>query len=112
MTATLARRRETIPRRRRAALWAVGFVVLWLAIGFLRGPALGADAMAAFENPRLVTAVTTTTFPAIPPFMLVQVQATVTEPGGAFYTSAQLFLVEPFTGWTVNLSSVGLAPSA
>jgi hypothetical protein len=86
--------------------------VLWLVVGILRSPSIGADAFAAFEAPRTISAATTTIFPGIPPFFIVQVQATVTEPGGASYTSAQFLLVEPFTGWTLNISGVGLAPSA
>jgi hypothetical protein len=86
----------------------VAVVALWVIVGLVRGPSLAAAAFAAFESPRTVSVTQTTT---IPPF-LVQVQATVTEPGGASYPSAQVFLVEPFTGWWVNLSQIGLAPSA
>ncbi len=112
--ATVAQRSTSthIPRRRQVAFVALVLVALWLVVGFLRSPSIGADALAAFEAPRTISSATTTTFPAIPPFFIVQVQATVTETGGASYTSAQFFLVEPFTGWTLNLSGVGLAPSA
>jgi hypothetical protein len=101
-----------VPRRRQVAFVAPVLVVLWLVVGILRSPSIGADAFAAFEAPRTISAATTTIFPGIPPFFIVQVQATVTEPGGASYTSAQFLLVEPFTGWTLNISGVGLAPSA
>jgi hypothetical protein len=114
LMATVARRTTSppVPRRPQVALVALAFVALWLVVGFVRGPAIGVDGLAAFEAPRTISAATTTTFPALPPFFIVQVQATVTEPGGAAYTSAQFLLVEPFTGWTVNLSGAGLAPSA
>jgi hypothetical protein len=111
---TVARRSTlaAVPRRRHVAFVALVLVALWLAVGFLRSPSIGVDGLSAFETPRTISAATTTTFPAIPPFFIVQVQATVTEPGGAAYTSSQFLLVEPFTGWTINLSGAGLAPSA
>jgi hypothetical protein len=112
--ATVARRSTSAPvrRRRRVAFVAVVLVALWLVVGFVRSPSIGVDGLAMFEAPRTISAAATTTFPAIPPFFIVQVQATVTEPGGAAYTSSQVFLVEPFTRWTINLSGSGLAPSA
>jgi hypothetical protein len=94
-------------RRRQIAVVAVTVVAIWVLVGLVRGPSLAAAAFAAFESPRTVSVVQTTT---IPPFV-VEVQATVTEPRGASYPSAQVFFVEPFTGWWVNLSQIGLAPS-
>jgi hypothetical protein len=112
--ATVARRSTLahVPRRRQVALVALVLVALWLVIGFVRSPSIGVDGLATFEAPRTISAATTTTSPFIPPFFIVQIQATVTEPGGAAYTSAQFVLVEPFTGWTIDLSGAGLAPSA
>jgi hypothetical protein len=95
-------------RGRPIAVVVLAVVVLWLVVGLIRGPSLAAAAFAAFESPRTVSVIQTTT---IPPFV-VQVEATVTEPGGASYPSSQVFFIEPFTGWWVNLSQIGLAPSA
>ncbi len=72
-------------RGRAIALAVVAAIVLWVVVGLLRGPTVGADAFAAFESPRAVTMVETTTFP---PFV-VHVQGTVTEAGGASYTSTR-----------------------
>jgi hypothetical protein len=108
-------RRSTLaqaPRRRQVALVALVLVALWLVVGFVRSTSIGMDGMATFKAPRTISVATTTTFPVISPFFVVQVEATVTEPGGAAYTSAQFVLVEPFTGWTIDLSGAGLAPSA
>lgn len=99
-------------RRGRVALFIIAAIAAWLVVGFLRGPTIGADAYAASESGKRASHVQTTTFPAVPPFFLEQVEGTVTESTGAYYTSVQFFIVEPITGWSINLSRAGLAPSA
>ncbi len=95
-------------RRRRGTIAAlvVAAFVLWLIIGVVRAPSLGAAAFAAFEAPRTVSAIQTTSMP-----LIVSVQGTVTEATGTWYTSSQIFLIEPLTGWWLNLSQLGIAPS-
>ena len=95
-------------RGRAIALLVFALIALWVVAALLRGPTLAADAFAAFESPRAVSATQTTT---ILPFV-VQVQGTVTEATGNWYTSSQVFLIEPLTGWWLNLSQAGVAPSA
>jgi hypothetical protein len=90
----------------------VAIVGAWLVVGFLRAPGLAANAETVFESPQVVSNIRTTTFPALPPFMVVQVEATIGGPSGPAYASSQTYLIEPFTGWFVNLSHLGLAPSA
>lgn len=91
----------------------LAIVFAWLVIGFVRAPGIATSAEVAFESGQ-VAGIKTTTFPALPPFMLVQVEAGVVTPGGgdATYVSSQVYLVEPFTGWAINLSHLGFAPSA
>lgn len=96
----------------RRVVVVLAMIVGWLVVGFVRAPGFAITAEAGFESPQVVSNVRTTTFPAIPPFMLVQVEAAVGDPTGAAYASSQVYLVEPFTGWSLNLSHLGLAPSA
>jgi hypothetical protein len=42
---------------------------------------------------------------AAPCFWGVQVQATVTELGGASYTATEIVWVEPLTGWTFTFGA-------
>jgi hypothetical protein len=43
--------------------------------------------------------------------LYVSVEGTVTEATGNSYTASQVFLIEPITGWWLNLSQIGIAPS-
>ncbi len=95
------------PRGRpRIALLVFFAIVFWLIAGLVRGPSLAAHAFTAFEAPRSVSAITTTTFP-----LVVSVEGTVTESTGASYVASQVFLIEPISGGWLNLSQLGVAPS-
>ncbi|HEX7949751.1 MAG TPA: hypothetical protein VF494_05335 [Candidatus Limnocylindrales bacterium] len=93
-------------RRGRIAVLVLAAFALWLIIGLVRAPTLGAAAFAAFESPRTVSAIRTNGMP-----LYVSVEGTVTEATGNWYTSSQVFFIEPLTGWWLNLSQIDLAPS-
>lgn len=104
----VATRTGPTPRRsRRAIAYVLAIIVMYVLIGLVRGPALGTKAFADSEAPRDVSAIHTTT---LPPF-IVTVTGTVTEAEGASYMSSQMFFVEPFSGWWLDLSQLGIAPA-
>jgi hypothetical protein len=109
---------RTRPGRRRTIGLLVALFVLWLAVGVARAPTIAAAAFNSLESPNLATDVTATPIPIVPPFFIVSTAGRVwlgPDVGSIHtlgYLSAQFFLVEPFTGWTINLSQLGLAPSA
>jgi len=49
--------------------------------------------------------VTTSAFPGVPPFWIVSVQGTVTEPSRTTCTAAQVVWVEPITGWVLAVAA-------
>lgn len=93
------------PWRRRILLTVLALVVLWLAVGFLRAPSVASDYLARMENPKGVGEVTTSAWRGIPPFWIVSVQGTITEPSGVTYTAAQIVWVEPVTGWVLTFTA-------
>lgn len=92
-------RRYAIP----AAILAI--VVSWFALGSLRAPAVARDYLERTERPKQVSQVTTATFPGIPPFWIVRVDATVAESTGTSYLSARTLLVEPVTGFVLSMGA-------
>ncbi len=92
-------------RRRRVVMVPLALVALWLAVGFLRAPAVASACFGRLESPKVVGEVTTSAFPGVPPFWIVSVQGTVTEPSGTTYTAAQVFWVEPITGWVLAVAA-------
>ena len=98
ISAPVANRRRF--RRRRGLL--AGLVLVWLALGALRAPSVASDHFLAIEGPRHVSGLETTAIPAVPPFWVVQVRATVTEPSGASYGAVVITVIEPLTGFTLD----------
>ncbi len=98
---------------RRAWIVLVVLVVigLWLILGFARGPELATASFTAFEAHQ-VDQVQATALPAIPPFFLAQVQGEIYLGDRMWSAASRFYLVEPVTGWTLDLSAMGLAPSA
>jgi hypothetical protein len=117
MSAVALPTRTTSGRGRPVGL-LVALLVLWLAGGIVRAPGLVAAAFSSLESPNPTTDVTATPIPVVPPFFIVSTTGRVwLGPDlGSTHTpasvSAQLSLVAPFTGWTINLSQLGLGPSA
>jgi hypothetical protein len=117
MSAVALPARPTWGRRRTIGL-LVGLLVIWLVVGIIRAPRLAAAAFSSLEAPNAATDVMATPIPIVPPFFIVSTAGRVwlgPDVGSIHtsgYVSAQFFLVEPFTGWTINLSQLGLAPSA
>lgn len=108
MTAVRAHEVPSVgPRRRRGRILRLilALIVAYLILGFLRAPAVAHDYIVASENPKQVTDLTTSTFPVIPPFWVVSVQATITESTGAHYISARILGVEPITGLVFGLGA-------
>jgi hypothetical protein len=101
-------RQTTVVRprhRRRGLLLILGILLIWLAIGSLRAPAVARDYFAASENPKQVSEVRTSAFPVFPPFWIVQIEGTVTEATGVHYISARILGVEPITGFVIGLGA-------
>jgi hypothetical protein len=92
-------------RRRRVLLAVLVLLMLWLAVGFLRAPEVATDYLARIESPKGVSQVTASAFPGIPPFWIVTVQGTVTEPSGATYAATQIVWVELVTGWVLTFAA-------
>ncbi len=108
MTAVRAHKDPAVsPRRGRGRILPVilGLIVVYLIFGFLRAPAVAHDYIVSSESPKQVTDLTTSTFPVIPPFWVVSVQATITESTGAHYISGRILGVEPLTGLVFGLGA-------
>lgn len=90
--------------RRRVGLAALLLVVLWLVVGFVRAPIVARGYIAAGESPRAEIQIESLSLPVIPPFFVVQADATISEPGGAPYWSRRVLWVEPLTGIVIDLS--------
>jgi hypothetical protein len=99
----MGRREE---RRRRWPVWlarAVVVLAVWLALGFLRAPAVARDWLARqalLHGQAVVNVATEFAAPLVPPLWLVNVHGDVIEAGGTapVYTSYQLLVVEPISG--------------
>lgn len=81
-------------------------LAVWMLVGVLVAPEAGEAYFARMDGSDLITNATTSTVPAIPPFWIVQMKGTVTEPSGLRYTSVQVVLIEPLTGVGIALGTV------
>jgi hypothetical protein len=105
MALAAATSRGSVPSRRRIiGRLLVLLIAVWL-LGFLRAPGAAQDALVRTEAGVTVGNIATTTLPAIPPFWIVSIQATITETTGTHYTAATIYLIEPWTGWTLTLGA-------
>ena len=95
-------------RRRRWPVWlarAAAVIGVWLVAGFVRAPAVARDWLVGQDRDgqRSVNVATEFVAPVVPPFWLVNIHGDVIEAGGTspVYTSYQLLLVEPITGFVL-----------
>lgn len=103
-------------RRRRRLLRDIGAVIVvliaaWLVLGFVRAPGPADAAFGSAYPTYRIDQLETTTIPAVPPFFIVHVSGAI-HTGERFWEPRdQLFLVEPLTGWTINLSMAEPIPT-
>jgi hypothetical protein len=98
--------RQQVSHRRLRLVFV--FVLLWVAIGLIRAPAIARDyftrAAGAGAN---VVKINNGLGPPIPPFWFVSIDGEVTEAGGTGpgYHGAMLLLVEPISGWVIVMGA-------
>ncbi len=103
----LAARPDRISTRRRIVLAVAPVAILWLGLGFVRAPAIAREFLARESPGAAIDVQTVSVFPALPPFFVVQLEGTNTEPGAVSpgYAFGRILAIEPLTGFVISLAS-------